>query len=48
VVAQPQQLATKLLERYGGWVDRLCLYQPYKPEERDDFWKYLLEGLGAA
>lgn len=46
IEATPHQLAGKLLDRYGGWVNRLSLYLPYQPGERDDFWRALVEGLG--
>jgi probable F420-dependent oxidoreductase len=46
IQAEPGELAGKLLARYGGWVDRLSLYLPYQPGERDDLWSVLVEGLG--
>jgi probable F420-dependent oxidoreductase len=45
VIASPADLRSALLERYQGLVDRLGLYIPFKPGERDDFWKYLLQGI---
>ncbi len=45
VIAPPSGLPAALTERYQGVVDRLGLYLPYKPGERDDFWKILLQGL---
>ena len=44
VVCDPEELPEKLKERYGGLVDRLGLYLPFTPGQRDDFWK----GLAAA
>jgi probable F420-dependent oxidoreductase len=43
VVASAADLPAALKERYSGLVDRLGLYLPYIPEERDDFWRNLLK-----
>jgi hypothetical protein len=45
VVAPPSDLPSALIERYQGLVDRLGLYLPYVPGEKDEFWKNLLLGL---
>jgi probable F420-dependent oxidoreductase len=37
----PQLLAT----RYEGLVDRISLYRPYLPGERDEFWQLLVDGF---
>jgi probable F420-dependent oxidoreductase len=42
VVADPADLAAALHERYAGLADRLTLYLPFVPGERDDFWRTLL------
>ncbi len=42
VIASPSDLPAALLERYQGVVDRLGLYIPYVPGERDEFWRHLL------
>jgi probable F420-dependent oxidoreductase len=42
VLASPDVLAEKLLARYRGLADRLSLYIPYVPQERDTFWQNLL------
>ena len=42
VVAAPQDLRSALSERYQGLVDRLTLYVPFVPGERDGFWQALL------
>jgi probable F420-dependent oxidoreductase len=42
VVASPADLPDALQARYAGMVDRLALYLPYTPGERDDFWRNLL------
>jgi probable F420-dependent oxidoreductase len=45
VVAAPDDLAAALKERYQGLADRLTLYTPFTPGERDDFWQNLLAEL---
>ncbi len=42
VIAPPSRLARALLGRYEGWVDRLMVYLPFIPGERDDFWGRLI------
>jgi probable F420-dependent oxidoreductase len=37
--ARPGDLAAALAERYQGLADRLSLYIPFMPGERDHFWK---------
>lgn len=44
-VAAPEDLAAALKERYTGLADRLALYTPFIPGQRDAFWKALLEGM---
>ncbi len=43
VIAPPSELPSALIERYHGLVDRLGLYIPFKPGERDEFWRQLLK-----
>jgi probable F420-dependent oxidoreductase len=45
VVADPGALAGVLRDRYDGLVDRVTLYLPFRPGERDSFWKDLATGL---
>ena len=45
VVARPEELAGALRQRYHGLADRLTLYLPFRPGERDSFWKDLAIGL---
>lgn len=45
VISSPAALPTALHERYQGLVDRLSVYLPFKPGERDEFWKTLLLGV---
>lgn len=42
VVASPAELPDALSDRYSGLVDRLGLYLPFVPGERDGFWRHLL------
>jgi probable F420-dependent oxidoreductase len=48
VVAGEAELPGSLLERYRGLTDRLALYLPFKPGERDDFWKTMVRGMRTA
>lgn len=43
-IASPAELAAALRERYAGLADRLALYTPFVPGQRDAFWKALLAG----
>jgi probable F420-dependent oxidoreductase len=45
VIASPAELPSALRERYQGLVERLGLYIPFKPGERDEFWKSVLQGV---
>jgi alkanesulfonate monooxygenase SsuD/methylene tetrahydromethanopterin reductase-like flavin-dependent oxidoreductase (luciferase family) len=42
VIAPPDEIPAALLQRYGRVVDRLGLYIPFVPGERDEFWEILL------
>jgi hypothetical protein len=44
-VAPQAQLAEALKERYMGLVDRVTLYLPYIPGDRDTFWKTLIQEI---
>lgn len=41
LVTSPDKLASALKQRYDGIADRLTLYSPFIPGERDGFWKGL-------
>ena len=41
LVTAPDKLADDLKTRYDGIADRLTLYTPFVPGERDEFWKQL-------
>ncbi len=43
LVADEGDLASALKERYDGIADRLALYKPFIPRERDKFWKKLVQ-----
>ncbi len=45
VISSPGNLPSALMERYHGIVDRLGLYIPFTPGERDEFWRNLLQGV---
>jgi probable F420-dependent oxidoreductase len=45
VVAKPADLRGALHERYDGLADRLALYLPILPGERDEFWRGLVQGV---
>ncbi len=42
LVCEPNKVAQGLTQRYAGWVDRLGLYSPFTPGDRDDFWQSLI------
>ena len=42
LVTDEASLPVKLKERYEGIADRLTLYTPFTPGEKDDFWKQLV------
>ena len=44
-VARPEALASALKSRYSGLADRLTLYLPFRPGERDGFWRKLVTEL---
>lgn len=47
VVAGPDELAAALRVRYAGLASRLSLYLPFRPGERDAFWRRLVRELEA-
>jgi probable F420-dependent oxidoreductase len=46
VLAPDEEVGAKLLDRYRGLADRLTLYIPFTPGERDSFWKSFLSAAG--
>jgi probable F420-dependent oxidoreductase len=45
VEAAPDELGSALKERYEGLIDRVSLYLPFVPGERDEFWRTALESV---
>ncbi len=45
VVAPPEEIPAALLARYQGLADRLTLYTPFMPAEKDRFWESLIAGM---
>ena len=45
LVSDAKSLPAKLKERYEGLADRLTLYTPFTPGEKDAFWKRLVEAF---
>lgn len=45
LMADADHLAERLMERYDGLADRLALYVPFVPGERDAFWQRLAKTL---
>lgn len=43
LVTDAESLPAKLQERYEGLADRLTLYSPFTPGEKDGFWKRIVE-----
>ena len=43
LVTDAVSLPAKLQERYAGIADRLTLYTPFVPGEKDDFWKMMVK-----
>ena len=44
VEAPPEGIGDALRERYAGLVDRVGLYAPFVPGEKDDFWRAVVRG----
>jgi probable F420-dependent oxidoreductase len=47
VEAAPDELGPALKERYEGLIDRVALYLPFVPGERDGFWRMVVESARA-
>lgn len=45
VIASPSDLPSAIRERYHGLVNRLGLYIPFRPGERDELWNHLVQGV---
>jgi len=44
-IAKVDELADALRERYTGIANRLTVYMPFEPGDRDDFWQRLCKGF---
>jgi probable F420-dependent oxidoreductase len=47
VEADLEELGAALQRRYKGLIDRVALYLPFVPGERDDFWRTVIESVRA-
>jgi probable F420-dependent oxidoreductase len=45
LVTDAESLPEKLKERYNGIADRLTLYTPFVPGEKDEFWSNLVQNM---
>jgi probable F420-dependent oxidoreductase len=48
VEAAPDEVGSVLAERYEGLIDRVALYVPFVPGERDDFWRATIASAHAS
>ena len=46
VEAPPEELGPALRERYEGLIDRVALYVPFVPGQRDAFWREVVGAMG--
>src|SRR5215210_198142 len=47
IEASPGEVGDALRERYEGLIDRVSLYTPFIPGQRDDFWRATVESVHA-
>jgi probable F420-dependent oxidoreductase len=45
LVGDPKEIPTKIQNRYAGLLDRVTLYTPFNPGEKDQFWSSLISDL---
>ena len=45
IEAAPDEIGPALKERYEGLIDRVSLYLPFAPGERDEFWQTVVESV---
>jgi len=48
VEAAPDEIGAALSKRYEGLIDRVALYLPFVPGERDEFWQTVVESATAS
>ncbi len=46
IEAAPDEIWAALAQRYDGLIDRVALYLPFVPGERDGFWRAVVESAG--
>jgi probable F420-dependent oxidoreductase len=47
IEAAPGEVGDALKERYDGFIDRVSLYMPFIPGEKDEFWRVVVESVPA-
>ena len=45
VEAGPDEVGDALVERYEGLIDRVALYLPFVPGQKDGFWRKMAEAV---
>jgi hypothetical protein len=45
LITEEEKLADELKKRYDGIAERLALYIPFVPAERDEWWKKLIDNF---
>lgn len=45
VEAAPDEMGPAVVERYEGLIDRVALYLPFVPGEKDKFWRAIVESV---
>ncbi len=48
IEAAPDEVGSALRDRYEGLIDRVALYVPFIPGERDGFWRAVVESVHAS
>ncbi len=48
IEATPDEVGPALVKRYEGLIDRVALYLPFVPGERDEFWRATIETVHGA
>ncbi|CAN5238473.1 LLM class F420-dependent oxidoreductase [soil metagenome] len=48
IEAAPDEVGPALKERYEGLIDRVALYLPFVPGEKDEFWRTTVEAMRAS
>ena len=46
VEATPEEVGPVLKDRYEGLIDRVALYIPFVPGEKDEFWQTVARSVG--